>query len=557
MASVLPFLVAAVGFSVLAVNEAAHWPRDRLVESFNDDAFYYFEIAKNIATGLGSTFDGISKTNGYHPLWMATLVPVYWLDLDLFSSLVAVKVLSGLAWIVSIGLLFAIGRYADQTTSFAVVLVLLIYLRGYWFTGMESTVSLPLLLAAIYLIVSKSLLSSERRAYWLVACGWVVGLAVLARLDLVFFVLVLGVFVFLTASSEGFWPRCKDAALIGSPSLLLVSCYMVLNRAVFGTSSPVSGQAKSIGAPFLNLGVFSRYLDLHPISAPILRELTVLNFLLIIVVPALLLLRLRNSGTRRVLTRWSDSIAGALESVLYLLLLSNVVQLAYYAFSSSWPLWRWYYYYFPLILVLSVAVLISFFLEQIRDRQRLATVVNLTVCILMILMIGRSYRYSNELQEDPLLNYRTQSVEVAEYLNSHVPHDSVFAMGDRAGSLGYQLTASLVQTEGLVGSKEFLDALEEGNVHRILRKYGVDFVVYSGGPSSGGNPIPAPQSHSEDSCYSVNEPKFGSGPKFQTAVCDRDVVYDRELRDAGPMGGSYTIWRYRQDLNQPVSVLNQ
>ena len=35
-----------------------------------DDAFYYFGIARNVAHGHGSTFDGINPTNGYHPLWM-------------------------------------------------------------------------------------------------------------------------------------------------------------------------------------------------------------------------------------------------------------------------------------------------------------------------------------------------------------------------------------------------------------------------------------------------------------------------------------------------------
>ena len=36
-----------------------------------DDSFYYFQIARNLAEGKFSTFDGgITQTNGYHPLWM-------------------------------------------------------------------------------------------------------------------------------------------------------------------------------------------------------------------------------------------------------------------------------------------------------------------------------------------------------------------------------------------------------------------------------------------------------------------------------------------------------
>jgi len=39
-----------------------------------DDFFYYARIAANIAAGKGSTFDGTTPTNGYHPLYEALLV---------------------------------------------------------------------------------------------------------------------------------------------------------------------------------------------------------------------------------------------------------------------------------------------------------------------------------------------------------------------------------------------------------------------------------------------------------------------------------------------------
>jgi hypothetical protein len=36
-----------------------------------DDSFYYLQIARNVARGLGPTFDGVEPTNGFHPLWLA------------------------------------------------------------------------------------------------------------------------------------------------------------------------------------------------------------------------------------------------------------------------------------------------------------------------------------------------------------------------------------------------------------------------------------------------------------------------------------------------------
>ena len=41
-----------------------------------DDGYYYLEIARHVAQGQGSSFDGLHPTNGYHPLWMLMLVPI-------------------------------------------------------------------------------------------------------------------------------------------------------------------------------------------------------------------------------------------------------------------------------------------------------------------------------------------------------------------------------------------------------------------------------------------------------------------------------------------------
>ena len=50
---------------------------ERVITGFlSDDAFYYLKIARSIAEGRGSTFDGLHPTNGYHPLWMLVVVGV-------------------------------------------------------------------------------------------------------------------------------------------------------------------------------------------------------------------------------------------------------------------------------------------------------------------------------------------------------------------------------------------------------------------------------------------------------------------------------------------------
>ncbi len=74
------FLRATTLAGILAIVRIAlvlSLPYDKLVGLFDDDAFYYFGVAHNIAAGHGSTFNGLDPTNGYHPLWLGLLVPVF------------------------------------------------------------------------------------------------------------------------------------------------------------------------------------------------------------------------------------------------------------------------------------------------------------------------------------------------------------------------------------------------------------------------------------------------------------------------------------------------
>ncbi len=100
-----------------------------VITAYSDDAFYYFQIAKNLADGHFSTFDGgITRTNGYHPLWLLLLTPVYWLcdpdtalfaiksmEIMLIAGAVALIVLAArlahLPWVVLFAMLPMLYRY--------------------------------------------------------------------------------------------------------------------------------------------------------------------------------------------------------------------------------------------------------------------------------------------------------------------------------------------------------------------------------------------------------------------------------------------------------------
>jgi hypothetical protein len=67
---VLIVMVVTISMAVRPPNSVMNW-------FVADDVFYYFKTAQNIAAGKGVTFDGISQSNGFHPLWMLICVPVF------------------------------------------------------------------------------------------------------------------------------------------------------------------------------------------------------------------------------------------------------------------------------------------------------------------------------------------------------------------------------------------------------------------------------------------------------------------------------------------------
>ena len=68
------FIAIMAGAGYAAFSDAHNFPNRWFTR---DDAYYYFKVAQNISEGLGSTFDGINLSNGYHPLWLLINIPIF------------------------------------------------------------------------------------------------------------------------------------------------------------------------------------------------------------------------------------------------------------------------------------------------------------------------------------------------------------------------------------------------------------------------------------------------------------------------------------------------
>ena len=167
-----------------------------------DDAYYYFKVAQNISEGHGSTFDGINRTNGYHPLWMLICIPIFALArFDLILPLrVLLLVMSGLSVATAlllyrlIGRIFvpAIGAIAALFWVFSYDVLAILYQQG-----LESGIAAFFIVLLVYKIYEFEI--SWRReavsAKQIAILAIIAVLTMFSRLDLVFLAGMVGLWV--------------------------------------------------------------------------------------------------------------------------------------------------------------------------------------------------------------------------------------------------------------------------------------------------------------------------------------------------------------------------
>lgn len=200
-------VLALLGLSLLLGISIALRSRTAVSRFFaTDDAFYYFEVAKNISEGKGITFDGIARANGYHPLWMLVCVPVFALArLSLWAPLRALIVVQALMHAATGYIIYRLLiKKVSQPLSLLAMAIWLFRSTIFSITasqGLETGINM-LCLSALLLYVStwSSLPASEIRWKHYLFTGILAALTLLARLDNIYLLSFLGAWLVLKDS---------------------------------------------------------------------------------------------------------------------------------------------------------------------------------------------------------------------------------------------------------------------------------------------------------------------------------------------------------------------
>jgi hypothetical protein len=208
-----------------------------------DDSYYYNKIALNFANGLFSTFDGINRTNGYHPLWMLFLIPVYWFESDLLSALTVIKVLEFAIIGASFIALVACSLPARFNLLFLLPIPPLFLANRSFYHGMEAGV-LVLSLCLLWLALAlKMRYRTSKAATALLAT--VLFLIPWTRLEAVSVSLFVPFMLLVGVRLKRVDLPFRSVLTVFSVAVASFAVYLLYNYLVFDVAVPISGMTKS------------------------------------------------------------------------------------------------------------------------------------------------------------------------------------------------------------------------------------------------------------------------------------------------------------------------
>lgn len=186
-----------------------------------DDAYYYFKVAQNISEGHGSTFDGMNRTNGYHPLWMLICIPIFaFARFDLILPLRILLVLMGALSAATAVLLYrligkvftpAIGALAALYWVFSFDVFNIVYR-----SGLETGIAAFFIVLLVYKLYrfEKSWRRDEVSQRQIALLAMIAVLTMFSRLDLVFLAGMAGLWVIFRGHPLRFYLPLDIASVI-------------------------------------------------------------------------------------------------------------------------------------------------------------------------------------------------------------------------------------------------------------------------------------------------------------------------------------------------------
>lgn len=420
-----------------------------------DDSFFYFQIANNIAHSLGSTFNGIHETNGYHPLWMICCSAFAFLSGGDKQLLLQIGAFAQL--LLTGGILFygiKIARSIALESYYYFMPILIAFFLTFALIGSEGVINGFFFAQTIFLLLKYR--DSERASHWFLI-GLSMGLMFLSRLDNGIVVVVLLTMARLYNLKEiGFKSSLKLFASASLGVALLAVPYLAYNYINFGHLVPISGALKST----------------FPAISPKIFSISKTGAMYASFSVALILwgIAFERDKVRRQLALLIG--AGSLSTNLYV-----------FAFTDNVTNWNWYWALNAIALVFLLAFIFQYFFKSERARAlRIAAGLAAFTCFSAYAGLFSYTQFINPvtlgyiptLSEDA--GGKRWQVAMGEWINKNLPQGTVIATADWPGMLAYYSNAKIFAIDGLVANFKVQDSIKSLGMRYYLKSIGARYL---------------------------------------------------------------------------------
>lgn len=436
----ISFLVAALLAFIL--------PFQFLLNFAHDDSFFYIKTANNFAKGLGSTFDGISHTNGYHPLYFISLVILFFIPGFLFKSspeflyrlvvLFHFIMIIGIQYFITASLRNIFKKDLNKTNLLILPVLFssFIFIRDF---GLESHPAC--LLASVFLFIkSKELNSGENNIF---LKSFILVLLFLTRTDYLYTFIPFILIADLLISGNR-----KKYVIASITSLFLAAfLYYSSNYFFFGNLDTVSGRILN---NFPGILFLSNINTLIVDPAKFYNQFAKILFVFVLYVIFMIFYFRKNDKN-------------CIKSKFYLIILGfgtgSIVFTLLHLLFNNYSIREWYMT-MPVMLAI-----IMLFLAILKKKYLYRISLVLSVILLVYVFYGsriKNYKY-------------VSGYEYAKTLNSLVRVNESIYQVDYCGVVGFFSERKVIDGDGLINSFEYLGYLKTGRIDSYLSKYNVKY----------------------------------------------------------------------------------
>ncbi len=450
---------------------------DFLARPFLEDAFYSLSVARSIGMGNGLTVDGVHPTNGVQPLICFLYAPCFTLTGGQTEPALR------LAMIIQLLLFFfAVGAIARFTASLrrddengggerkeifwlmAAALLWNYTIPAMFLNGLETGLSTGLAFTAAWYYNAK-IAAHDRPSLWRSAMlGAILGLAVLARIDIAFLVVAILVWHLYRmhrrhAPSPGqgrdvgaLVRTLAECMLIGGIALAVSSPWWIYNATVFGSLVPISGQAQEM---LIGSRLWVVLMTIHALSDAFLfvahtSNIYFAGFFTIVV--GMFLFALAGAVVmtvptwRRAVGETASALGGRwrLGWLVPMALFSGGLILYYTSYFSA-PHFQWRYLIVPrLLIMLGIVIFLHDLWRRVPARSGLRGMISAAMVAAAALVVV-AYRG----------NFRTEWNNIflvpGEWISAHVPPGESVGMF-QSGTTGFLHPGTVVNLDGKVNA---------------------------------------------------------------------------------------------------------